>query len=169
MTAIIYISETGFTKEYAVMLGEKTGLPVYEYKEALKNLKKGSEIIYLGWFMAGTVKGYKKMKKKYDVKAVCAVGLCETGTLLTETRTNNAIPDSTKLFTIQGGYAPDKLTGIYKKMMNMVTKVLINQINKMETKRESDIRMLSTLENGGSYVCCENLSEVLEWYNEQGR
>ncbi len=164
MTAIVYVSETGFTKQYAEMLSEKTGLPVYSADEAKENVKNHSEIIYCSWFMAGSVVGYKKLKKKYDIKAVCAVGLCETGTLLEKTRKANKIPESTELFTVQGGYAPDKLNGIYKKMMNMVAKMLIKKINGFETKTESDIKMLETLEKGGSYVCEENLSAVLKWY-----
>lgn len=169
MKTIVYASNTGFTKEYAEMLSEKTGLPLCSLEEAKKTLKKSAEIIYCSWFMAGSVVGYKKLKKKYDIKAVCAVGLCETGTLIEKTRKDNKIPENTELFTLQGGYAPDRLKGIYKKMMAMVSKMLIKQINDFETKTESDLKMLETLEKGGSYVCEENLSAVLEWYEKAGR
>lgn len=36
MKAIVYISNTGHTKKYAELIGEKTGLPVYELSEAKK-------------------------------------------------------------------------------------------------------------------------------------
>lgn len=32
--AIVYTSNTGFTEQYARLLGEKTGLPVYPLSEA---------------------------------------------------------------------------------------------------------------------------------------
>ena len=35
----------------------------------------GSEIIYLGWIMAGGIKGYKEAAKLYKVCAVCGIGM----------------------------------------------------------------------------------------------
>ena len=64
MKAIVYTSSTGHTTEYAKILGEKTGLPVYALNEALKQLSNGIEIIYLGWLFANGIKGYKKAAKK---------------------------------------------------------------------------------------------------------
>ena len=63
MKAIVYTSSTGHTTEYAKILGEKTGLPVYALNEALKQLSNGIEIIYLGWLFANGIKGYKKAAK----------------------------------------------------------------------------------------------------------
>lgn len=37
--AIVYVSNTGYTKAYAQMLGNQTGLPVYPLEEAQKVLK----------------------------------------------------------------------------------------------------------------------------------
>ncbi len=165
MKAIIYLSNTGFTKEYAELLGEKTGLPVYELKKAKKELEKGSEIIYLGWLMAGVVRGCKKAVKSYDVKAVCAVGLGETGKLTAQAKKANKIPEQAEGFTLQGGYAPEKLSGFYKKMIGMALSMLINQIKSKDELTEADEKMLVTLKEGGSYVCEENLSAVIEWYN----
>ena len=61
MEAIVYTSNTGTTKEYAELLGSKLSLPVYSLNEAKTNLKADSEIIYLGWIMASSIKGYKKI------------------------------------------------------------------------------------------------------------
>ena len=52
---IVYTSNTGYTREYAMLLGEKTGLPVYSLDEAGKKLAPGDPVIYLGWLMAGKV------------------------------------------------------------------------------------------------------------------
>ena len=56
MKAIVYTSQTGHTQRYAQMLAERTGVPAYSLKEAGKSLRRGEEIFYMGWLMAGTVK-----------------------------------------------------------------------------------------------------------------
>ena len=45
-------------------------------------------------------------------------------------------------------------------------KVLIGKINGKSDKKESDIAMLHTLNDGGSYVSKENLSDVILWITE---
>ena len=81
--SIVYTSNTGYTAEYARLLGEKTGLPVYSLAEAEQKLAAGNRVIYLGWLMAGKVQGYKKAAKRYKVQAVCGVAaLASTEELL---------------------------------------------------------------------------------------
>ncbi len=163
MKAIVYESNTGYTAEYARLLGEKTGLPVYTVAEAKTTLKAADEIAYCSWLMAGSIVGYRKAAKCFSIKAVCAVGLCETGSLLAETRSVNKLVEGISLFTLQGGYAPQKLHGIYKWMMKLVTKVLIKKIDQKETRTDADLQMRQVLTNGGSYVCVENLAEVVAY------
>ena len=56
MKAIVYTSNTGHTAEYAKILCKKTGLPVYALNEAAKHISNGTEIIYLGWLFANSIK-----------------------------------------------------------------------------------------------------------------
>ncbi len=58
MNAIIYTTETGSTERYAKLLAHETGLPVCSLAEAKKKVPAGAGIIYLGWIMAGNIKGY---------------------------------------------------------------------------------------------------------------
>ena len=58
-TGIVYTSNTGYTEKYAKLLGEQLGLPVFSAEQA-DSLPEGTEVLYLGWLMAGVVKGYKK-------------------------------------------------------------------------------------------------------------
>lgn len=160
MKAIVYTSNTGHTAEYAKILGAKTGLPVYALADAAKQLEKGTEIIYLGWLFASRIKGYQKAAKKFSISAVCAVGLCDTGTLLSEVRKANALPETTPLFTMQGGIDKAKLRGINKFMINMLTKGLSSQKERSET----DERMLYLLTHDASYVSEENTLAFMEWY-----
>ena len=41
-TAIVYTSGTGHTRQYALMLGEQSGLPVYSLDEANSQLFVGA-------------------------------------------------------------------------------------------------------------------------------
>ena len=163
MKAIVYTSNTGHTAEYSKMLGAKIGLPVYALNEAAKKLQKGTEIIYLGWLFANNIKGYKKATKKYKVSAICAVGLCDTGTAVAEVRKANSISEETPLFTIQGGMDKTKLRGINKFMINMLTKVLSSR----KKRTENDERMLELLTHDKNYVSEENITAFMKWFNEQ--
>jgi len=160
MKAIVYTSNTGHTAEYAYILGEKTGLPVYALSEAAERLSSATEIIYLGWLFANSIKGYRKAAKKYKVSAVCAVGLCDTGTALEEVRKANSLTEEMPLFTMQGGMDKTKLRGINKLMIRMLTKGLSSQTE----KSESTERMLYLLTHDASYVSEENTVAFTEWY-----
>lgn len=159
--AIVYTSNTGFTKRYAKMFAEKTGLALYNINDA-KALPKNSEIIYFGWLFASNVKDYKKAAKRYDVKALCGVGLCPTGELLKEVRAATKLPESIPLFTVQGGMRREELRGINKFMINMLVKMLSSK----KDATEEDKAQLELIQKGGDYVDENNLSAIYDWYNE---
>ena len=100
-TAIVYSSNTGHTRKYALLLGEQIGLPAYSLEEAGSQLSGGSPVIYLGWLHASHVKGYAKAARRFDLRAVCAVGLCDTGTMTDQVRKATSIPVDIPLFTLQ--------------------------------------------------------------------
>ena len=62
MKAIIYTSNTGSTAEYAQLLGKELNLPVHSLQQAKNKVPAGSEIIYLGWIMAGESKDIKRQQ-----------------------------------------------------------------------------------------------------------
>ena len=82
MKAIIYTSNTGSTAEYAQLLGKELNLPVHSLQKAKNKVPAGSEIIYLGWIMAGGIKGYNEAAKLYKVRAICGIGMGQTVTQL---------------------------------------------------------------------------------------
>lgn len=158
--AIVYTSNTGFTARYAVMLGEKTGLPVYTLSQAEGKLAKGASILYMGWLFASSVKGYSRAARRYSIAAVCAVGLCETGALLKEVRKTISLPDSIPLFTVQGGMDHGKLRGLNRLMISLLIRALSRQKDLTEDKQQ----MLALIKKGGDYVSEANLAELLKWY-----
>ena len=112
MNAIIYTTNTGSTEHYAKLLAQKTGLPAYCLAKAKKEVFVGAEVIYLGWIMAGSIKGYANVAKRYQVRAVCGVGMGQAGTQTDSVRKKSAIPAGIPLFTLQGNFNVKKLHGI---------------------------------------------------------
>lgn len=165
MKAIVYTSHTGHTAEYAQILGRQTGLPVYELSQAVKELPKGTPIVYMGWLFASYVRGYAKAAKRFAVKAVCAVGLCDTGALLVEVRKAISLPAEIPLFTLQGGMDHSRLRGINKFMISMLLKML----QKNQNPTEEDLRMLDLVKNGGYFVSPNHTGSFMQWYEEAGK
>ena len=162
--AIVYTSNTGYTAEYARLLGQGTGLPVYALSEAAEKLNSGAAIVYLGWLMAGKVQGYGKAAKRYSVCAVCGVGMGATGSQMEDVRKTNALPAGLPLFTLQGGFDMAKLHGIYKFMMTVMAKTMGKRLAAKADRTAEEDRMLELLIHGGSCVREEHLKDVLAWY-----
>ena len=164
--AIVYTSNTGYTREYALLLGEKTGLPVYSLDEAMKSLAPGSTIIYLGWLMAGKVQGYSKAVRRYHTAAVCGVGMGATGSQMQDLRNANRLPASMPLFMLQGGFDINRLRGIYKLMMTIMAKTAGKGLAEKKDRSAEEDEMLELMLHGGSRVREENLTTVMEWYEK---
>lgn len=167
MRAIVYTTNAGSTEQYAKLLAQKTGLPVYSLAEAKKALPAEAKIIYLGWIMASTVKGYADAAKRYAICAVCAVGMGQTGTQGDVVRKKNAIPQQIPLFTLQGNFHVEKLHGIYRLMMQMMVKFAGKGLLEKTDRTPEEDDMLDMMLHGGNRVCEENLQAVLDWYEKQ--
>ena len=162
--AIIYTSNTGYTARYAQLLGRETGLPVHSLGAVGNSVRRGAEIIYLGWLMAGTIKGYKKAAKTYRVRAVCAVGMGPSGSQLAQARKQNAIPPETELFVLRGGFDYGKLRGVYRFMMGTMMKTVGRSLAKKPDRTPDEQAELDMLLHGGDFVGVGNLSGVLDWF-----
>lgn len=166
-TAIVYTSNTGYTGQYAALLGQQTGLPVYPLSGPGEGPAAGSPVLYLGWLMAGTVQGYAKAAKRYRVQAVCAVGMGATGSQLEDVRKTNKLPPELPLFTLQGGFDLQKLRGVYRLMMVVMAKTAGKALAGKQDRTPDEDAMLELLTHGGSRVCAENLAAVLAWYQSE--
>jgi len=161
-TAIVYKSATGHTEQYARMLGEATGLPVYSLDEAKQALAQGTEIVYLGWLMASRIRGFRVARRYFRVCAVCGVGIGENGSQLSEVRRSNILPDDLPVFILQGGFDKTKLRGLSRFVMGVISQSLADK--KQRTPQEE--QMLQTLTGDLNFVSKENLTDVLSWYAE---
>ena len=167
MDAIIYTTNTGSTEQYAKLLAQKTGLPAYSFAEAKKQILAGAEVVYLGWIMAGSVKGYAAAVKHYRVRAVCGIGMEQTGTQTDSVRKKSAIPANIPLFTLQGNFDVKKLHGIYRPMMEIMVKTVGKALAEKEDRTPEEDDMLDMMLHGGERVKAENLSAVLDWFSAQ--
>lgn len=166
MKAIVYTTNTGSTKRYAELLGNETGLPVYSLREAEKTLSPGEKVLYLGWIKAGAVQGYRAAER-FDVQAVCAVGMGRTGTQTDPVRQKTAIPENVPLFTLQGNFDVKRLRGVYRLMMALMVKTAGKALSEKENRTQEEEDMLDMMLHGGDRVKPENLNAVRSWYKTQ--
>lgn len=159
MNSIIYESNTGFTKQYAMMLQEKLHIPAYERKA--KHAFK-EPIIYMGWTFAGKIVGLRAARKKYKIFCVIGVGMGDpTEDYRVEIQKANQIEEP--FFYLQGGLAPQKLKGIKKWIINMIGKMTIKE------NKPGNERVIQLFQEGGSYVDEKALLPILSFINEQDR
>ena len=167
MDAIIYTTNTGSAERYAKLLAQETGLPAYSLADAKDAVPEGTEVIYLGWISAGAIKGYAKAAKRYHIRAVCAVGMGQTGTQTESVRKKASVPAAIPLFTLQGNFNVKRLHGAYRLMMEIMVKAAGKSLAAKKDRTPEEDDMLSMMLHGGERVRIENLSAVLDWYNAQ--
>lgn len=167
MNAIIYTTNTGSTERYAKLLAQKTGRTAYSLAEAKKRVFAGAEVIYLGWIMAGSVKGYAEAAKRYQVRAVCGVGMGQAGTQADSVRKKSSVPADIPLFTLQGNFDVKKLHGVYRLMMEIMVKTAGKALAEKKDRTPEEDDMLDMMLHGGERVKAENLSTILDWYRAQ--
>ena len=165
MNAIIYTTNTGSTARYAELLARATELPVYPLAEAKSAVSTGAEVIYLGWIMAGSIKGYAEAAKRYRVRAACGIGMGQTGTQTDSVRKKSAISADIPLFTLQGNFDVKKLHGVYRLMMEIMVKTAGKALAKKKDRTPAEDDMLDMMRCGGERVKAENLRAVLDWYS----
>lgn len=159
VSAIVYASATGFTARYAALLGEETGLPVYPLEEAAKRLERGAPVLYLGWLCAGSIKGLSRAGRRFAVKAACAVGMSPPDPAYTAKLRRPEKLWREPLFYLRGGYAPEKLHGIYRPMMAMMTRM----VTRAPAGTPEEAAMQEAFRLGGDWVSREALNPVLNW------
>ena len=159
ISAIVYTSGTGFTRRYAQMLSRAAAIPAYDL-ESGQLPAAGASVVYLGWLRAGGIVGLAKARKRWDVRAVCAVGMAPEypqEKLAAQNHTGN-LP----VFFLQGGYAPERMRGVNKVMMGFMTR----QMTKNPPKDEAEAGLQKLFLQGGDFVSEEKLSPVLAWLRE---
>lgn len=162
---IIYRSNTGFTKEYAEMLGKAEKLKVFPVSDAPDKLDE--PVFYMGPLMAGHISGIDQAVKRYTVKGVCGVGMSPVSRQVLDSLAKANYVPGAPIFYLQGGWAPKKVGWLKRRMVGMATKSTREALRDKGSRRtpEED-QYLDFLIHGGSYVAYDNLSTIQDWIRE---
>lgn len=160
---IIYRSNTGFTKEYAEMLGKAQKLKVFPISDAPRDLNE--PVFFMGPLMADHISGVDQAVKRYDVKGVCGVGMSPASRQVLDSLAKANYTNGAPIFYLQGGWAPKKVGWLKRRMVNMVTKSTREALRDKRRTPEED-QYLDFLLHGGSYVAYDNLSAIQDWIRE---
>lgn len=162
---IVYRSDTGFTKEYAEMLGKAEKMKVCPLAEAQGKVGPGETVFFMGPLMAGHISGVDKAVKQFAVKGVCGVGMSPASQQVLDTLAKANYTNGAPIFYLQGGWAPKKVGWLKRRMVNMVTKSMREALQNKKRTPEED-KQLDFLLHGGSFVAFENLETIQNWIRE---
>lgn len=168
-TAVIYNSQTGFTRRYAQWIAEAAGADCLELSAAKKRDMAGYEaIVFGGWARAGGISGvgwFKAHMGQWAGKklAVFCVGGSPMGSPKVEPalRRNfsQAEWDQVRVFYCPGGFNYEKMPLASKLMMKLFVKALKGKKDQTEEEREM-VKMISS-----SYDISDKkyIEPVLRW------
>lgn len=164
---IVYRSNTGFTKEYAEMLGRAEKMKACPLSEAQGKVGPGESVFYMGPLMAGHISGIDQAVKKFAVKGVCGVGMSPASPQVLEALSKANYTSGAPIFYLQGGWAPKKVGWLKRRMVGMATKSMRASLQDKGGRRtpEED-RQLDFLIHGGSFVAFENLEAIRAWMKQ---
>ena len=161
---IVYSSNTGFTEQYAKLLGRALDMPSYKLGN-VPACHKGAEAIYLGWLFAGKIVGYRKCAKKYNISCAVGVGMSPPSPELAEgLRATEKIPAGTPVFYLQGGFDITKLKGPMKLVMKVKCKEIAARLNAKGELTQAERATLEMTQGAASAVDGANLSEIIALY-----
>ena len=166
---IVYHTDTGFTREYAMLLSRAEGVRMCSLEEAGYQLQPGERVFYLGPLMAGTIKGLKKARQLCEVVGVCGVGMSPPGPQALGALKQKNGTGELPLFYLQGGWAPDRVGWLKRHMVQMVTRSIRRQLEeKGEGRTPEEQVQLEFLIRGGSFVRPEKLQPIRDWLAARG-
>lgn len=167
--AVIYAGKYGSTERYARWICEETGADLFTEKEAdPKGLAAYDAIVYGGAVHAGGLLGIKTLKKIRTKLAdlpvlVFAVGLnVEDEGARQEFREINfekKLAD-TPCYFFRGAYDPQRVTGMDKKLMAVVRKMIEGKATGDMTQSEKEV--LEAIVNGADYTDREAIRPLVE-------
>lgn len=166
MDAIIYCSQTGHTARYARLLAEAAGLHAFSLSEARAAVKPGSSVLFLGWILAGSIRGYEKAAQRWQIAAVAAVGMAGPEADQRDSlQQRHKLPSDLPLFYLRGGYAPSALRGLPRLMMRVMARSEIKRLEALAGRTPEEDVTLQMWRSGADFVSETNLRELLQWFH----
>ena len=164
---IVYRSNTGFTRQYAEMLGKAEKMKVCPFSEAQGKVGPGETVFFMGPLMAGHIAGIDQAVKKFTVRGVCGVGMSPASRQMLDTLSKANYVPGAPIFYLQGGWAPKKVGWFKRRMVGMATRSMREALrNKGSRRTPEEDKQLDFLLHGGSLVAFENLGTIRNWMKE---
>ncbi len=162
---IIYGSEYGTTRAYALKFSEMTNIPLANYED-IGSLLEYDLVIHFGGLYAGGVKGLKKAIKAMKDSArliIVTVGLADVNdkenTASIQKSISRQVPErilkNTQVFHLRGGIDYGKLNFKHKTMMTL----LYNKAKNLpEDKKTAEVKaMIETFNKKVDFIDFESL------------
>lgn len=152
-TAVIYSSQTGFTKRYAQWIAEATDADCFELSEAKKkNLSPYGAVVFGGWACAGSIRKLSWFKNHIDqwtdkkLIAFCVGGSPSDNPEIEPALKKNFSESEfnrVNVFYCPGGFCYEKMSAPSRLMMKMFLRLLKAKKDKTESE-EAMIKMISS-------------------------
>ena len=152
-TAVIYYSQTGFTKRYAQWIADAAEADCFELSEAKKkDLSAYDAIIYGGWACAGGISKLSWFKENMDKWAdKKLIAFCVGGSPLDSPDIESALRQNfneselqkVNVFYCPGGFNYEKMPAPSKLLMKLFIKTLKAKKSKTAAEEEM-IKMISS-------------------------
>lgn len=150
-TAVIYNSQTGFTKKYAKWISEAADADCFELEATKKyNFDAYDAILFGGWACAGRISKLSWFKSNMDrwsgkILVVFCTGGSPAGSpeikAFIANNFSEAERERVSVFYCPGGFDYDKMSAGSKLMMKLFQKML----GAKEEKTEADVEMLKMI------------------------
>ena len=171
MKIIIYGSQYGTTKQYAMELSKKTNIKAESYED-IKNIDEYETIIYIGALYAGGVLGMAKTLKKISNSEnkkiiIVTVGLADPMNKENinniensmKRQLSNEIYEKASIYHLRGGIDYSKLNFLHKTMMRLLYKKVKGLPE--EKKTAEDKAMIDTYNQKVNFVDFSNLENII--------
>lgn len=158
---IIYRSETGFTRQYALWLAEALECEAVAWQRRRRvDFEKFDTVIYGGWFHAGGIRGLAWFREQLPRLAVFAVGACPGDDPGVGQALENNLPgplwDGVARFYLRGGLNYEK--------MGLGDRLMMAAFRQMLRKKEGpDSETLRGVSRSFSALDRESLRPLLDW------
>ena len=164
---VVYESRYGSTEKYAKWIGEELNCKVSKLKDIkIDELQKYDNIIFGGWLHAGSIKGFKEIRRHFDKLKNKNFILFYVGLNIMDEKTHEEIKKKNfenmdiKDFYLRGAFNYKHLTRTDKFMMDMLKKMIKKQSE--EEMDENTKGMLAAYDTPIDFTNKDHIKPIIE-------
>lgn len=160
---LLYVSKTGFTKQYAAYIAEKLKLQAIEYKKG-SGLNKNDNIIFCSFVFGGNISGLSDIRNEVDQRniRVLACGIVPPSSEVISQLAKENHFDAEQIYYVHGGLDYSKLNFLKRSILMMVKGSLEKKVVRSADEEET----LRRLNIGGSFVDLSYCDALIKEYLE---